>query len=96
MGPPPPRYNIDFVSGQLGILILEVPSAELDTVRYRQAMDGLRPKKDADEILKIKLYMREKFVRYRNKGGDWAFEPPSIFPGLMNGSRSICLPVSYL
>ena len=75
LGPPPPRYNIDFVSGQLGILILEVPSAELDTVRYRQAMKGLRPKKDADEILRIKLYMREKFVRYRNNGGDWGFEP---------------------
>ncbi|MAE41245.1 MAG: hypothetical protein CL970_01555, partial [Euryarchaeota archaeon] len=51
LGPPPPRYNIDFVSGQLGILVLEVPSAELDTARYRQAMMGLRLKKDADEIL---------------------------------------------
>jgi len=75
LGPPPPRYSIDFVSGQLGILILEVPSAELDTARYRQKMKGLRPKKDADEILRIKLYMREKFVRYRNNGGEWAFEP---------------------
>ena len=70
LGFPPPRYSFSFISKEMDLAVVKVPSRELNTTYYRRALKGV----DSKTKEEIDLFMRCDFVKYKNAKGKWEFK----------------------
>ena len=77
-GFPPPRYSFSFISKEMDLAVVKVPSKEFNTIYYRNRIKGM----NKSEIAEIDLFMRCDFVKYKNAVAAVAANhhclPPSI------------------
>ena len=70
LGFPPPRYSFSFISKDMDLAVVKVPSKEFNTIYYRNRIKGM----NKSEIAEIDLFMRCDFVKYKNAKGKWEFK----------------------
>ena len=69
-GFPPPRYSFSFISKEMDLAVVKVPSKEFNTIYYRNRIKEM----NKSEIAEIDLFMRCDFVKYKNAKGKWEFK----------------------
>ena len=70
LGFPPPRYSFSFISKDMDLAVVKVPSKKFNTIYYRNRIKGM----NKSEIAEIDLFMRCDFVKYKNAKGKWEFK----------------------
>ena len=67
---PPPRYSFSFISKEMDLAVIKVPSKEHNTAYYKEGVKGVdsKTKEETD------LFMRCDFVKYKNGQGKWEFK----------------------
>ena len=67
---PPPRYSFSFISKEMDLAVIKVPSKEHNTAYYKEGVKGV----DSKTKEEIDLFMRCDFVKYKNGQGKWEFK----------------------
>jgi hypothetical protein len=67
---PPPRYSFSFISKEMDLAVIKVPSKEHNTKYYKESVKGV----DSKTKEEIDLFMRCDFVKYKNGKGKWEFK----------------------
>ena len=68
-GFPPPRYAFSFISKEMDLAIVKVPSKEYNTLYYRAELKNPEAIKEVTDLFK-----RCDFVKYKNAKGKWEFK----------------------
>ena len=68
-GFPPPRYSFSFISKEMDLAVVEVPSKEYNTLYYRAELKNPEARKEVTDLFK-----RCDFVKYKNAKGKWEFK----------------------
>ena len=68
-GFPPPRYSFSFISKEMDLAVVKVPSKEYNTLYYRAELKNPEARKEVTDLFK-----RCDFVKYKNAKGKWEFK----------------------